>query len=80
MSLARLVRLGSILPWLVAALCAACGSDVDNAAEGGTRPEREGPAGCYIGAERLCDCDIEEAACVEEGQTWVEEGCASCAA
>lgn len=41
-------------------------------------PPREGPEGCYISAARMCDCDIEEADCTEEGQTWTE-GCASCA-
>ncbi len=47
--------------------------------EGGN-PMREGPAGCYIGAEMRCDCSIEEADCSDDqGGTWVAEGCASCA-
>jgi hypothetical protein len=43
------------------------------------RPEstREGPVGCYIEAQRRCDCEIEEADCTQEGQIWTE-GCASC--
>jgi hypothetical protein len=55
-----------------------------NGGSGGTGgeerpPPREGPVGCYIEADRMCDCEIEEADCSEDdGQIWTE-GCASCA-
>jgi hypothetical protein len=42
------------------------------------RPPTEGPEGCYIEADRRCDCDLEEDACMGEGQIWTD-GCASCA-
>lgn len=45
---------------------------------GDERPPTEGPEGCYIEAERRCDCDLEEADCSEDGQIWTD-GCASCA-
>lgn len=46
--------------------------------EGQRRPPREGPEGCYIGSRRQCDCDIPQAECTGEDQTWTD-GCASCA-
>lgn len=80
MVLARLLRAGMLLPLLVGALCAGCGGDSDDGeGDGNEAPVREGPAGCYVGAEMRCDCEIEEASCTEDGQTWVEDGCASCA-
>jgi len=75
MALVRCLRLGLFLPLLVGSLCVACGGDDDE----GEQPESDGPAGCYIGPEMRCDCEIQETSCTEEGQTWVEEGCASCA-
>lgn len=79
MTLVRRLRVGLALPLLLSALCAACGGDTEEAegqdpAEG----ERQGPAGCYIGAERRCDCDLEESECTAEGSSWVMMGCTSC--
>ena len=65
--------------------CFACGSDEatiedDTEEMGGGNPMREGPAGCYIGAEMRCDCEVEEGDCGDDnGGTWVPDGCASCA-
>jgi hypothetical protein len=82
-----------VLPFLFAVLCAACSDDATcegslcgeqpaNGGSGGSEgerpPPREGPEGCYIQANNRCDCEIEEAACTEEGQIWTD-GCASCA-
>lgn len=83
-----------VFPFLFAVLFASCsdgtkceGSLCDeeppaNGGSGGTSgerpPPREGPEGCYIGAEMRCDCEIVEDDCTEAGQTWTE-GCASCA-
>ena len=78
MALVRCLRLGLLLPLLVGSLCVvACGGDDDD--DDGERPESEGPAGCYIGPEMRCDCEIAETSYTEDGQTWVEEGCSSCA-
>jgi hypothetical protein len=79
MALVRCSRLGLLLPLLVGALCAGCGGDDDVEDDGGGPPGGEGPAGCYIGPEMRCDCEIEQTSCTEEGQTWVEDGCTSCA-
>ena len=86
MAVVRSLRVHLLVPLLFGALCTACGGDADADADesageqqdpGGS--ERTGPAGCYLEAERRCDCEIEEAACGDEGQTWVDMGCASCA-
>ena len=52
----RWMRRGFTLPLLYLAFGLGCG-DEDDAAEPAI------PEGCYIEANRLCDCDIEEAAC-----------------
>jgi hypothetical protein len=83
-----------VFPFLFALLFASCsdgtqcqGSLCDeeppaNGGSGGTagdqRPQTEGPEGCYIEAERRCDCEVEEDDCSEDGQIWTD-GCASCA-
>lgn len=77
MAFVRCLRLGLFLPLLIGSLCGACGGD-DDEDDGGEQPEVEGPVGCYIEAERRCDCALEEAACTEDGQIWTD-GCASCA-
>lgn len=77
MTLVRRLRAGLALPLLLSALCAACGGDTEEA-EDPAEGEREGPAGCYIGAEQRCDCDLEESECTEGVGTWVPMGCASC--
>lgn len=81
----RALRLGLTLPLLCAALCSvACGDedeDQPEATEGGdpAMGEREGPAGCYIGAAFMCDCDVVEADCTAAiGGMWVPQGCARC--
>jgi hypothetical protein len=77
-------RLRLALPLLCLALCGACGGDSeDDAAEsggggGGQPPMREGPEGCYIEANFMCNCDLEEAECTEDVGIWTE-GCMSCA-
>jgi hypothetical protein len=38
---------------------------------------RQGPEGCYIEAQRRCDCAIEQANCTQAGQLWTM-GCMSC--
>lgn len=70
---------------LVGALVAGCGGESEAEApeqvqtEGEARPEREGPEGCYIGAEMRCDCARTESECGGAvGGVWTE-GCASCA-
>jgi hypothetical protein len=65
------------LPLLIGALCAACGGDDGDEEE--QVPERPGPPGCYIEAERRCDCELEQAACTEDVGTWVDMGCGTCA-
>jgi hypothetical protein len=83
-----------VFPFLFAVLLSACSDDStcqgslcgpeeapasggSGGSEGG-RPPTEGPEGCYIEAERRCDCELEEDACSEDGQIWTD-GCASCA-
>lgn len=70
----------ALWPLLVGAFCAACGGEDDDVVEvhQQQQPERMGPAGCYLEAERRCDCELDEAACGDVG-TWVAMGCASCA-
>jgi hypothetical protein len=47
--------------------------------EGEGRPQMgEGPEGCYIEANFMCDCDLDEAACSEDVGIWTD-GCATCA-
>jgi hypothetical protein len=66
----------------------ACGGDSDDTmmedepmdGDGMVSPsERPGPAGCYIGAQQMCDCALTEAQCTGGGMLWVENGCMSCA-
>lgn len=66
----RCLRLGFTLPLLCLAFGSGCGDEDD--AEQPAAPE-----GCYIEANRLCDCDIAEAACTEDVGTWTD-GCDSC--
>jgi hypothetical protein len=67
-------------------LCSACGDeDETTTTEGqptdtvteGERPEREGPEGCYIPSQMLCDCDVVEVDCTEDVGVWTP-GCMSC--
>jgi hypothetical protein len=70
-----LVRLALILT----ALCvggAACGDEDEDTADATT--EREGPEGCYIPGNMLCDCDLDEAGCTEDVGVWTT-GCDTCA-
>jgi len=74
----RPLRLGTIL-LLLAASNAACGDEDETQTQTETQASmgREGPEGCYIPADMLCDCDIEEAACTEDVGVWTA-GCESC--
>lgn len=74
----RPLRLGTIL-LLLAAGNAACGDEDETQTQTETQASmgREGPEGCYIPADMLCDCDIEEAACTEDVGVWTP-GCESC--
>lgn len=61
----------------------ACGGDSEDDAEQMQEmemlmSEREGPVGCYIAAQMMCDCALTEAQCSEAaGMFWVP-GCMSC--
>lgn len=77
MALIRFVRVGLVLPLFLGALCAACGGDDDEDEQ--VMSGRSGPEGCYIEADRRCDCEIEQAACTEDVGIWVEMGCGTCA-
>jgi hypothetical protein len=72
---------------LMAAWCGACsGEDTTVTATMAEMPDEttmgDQPAGCYIIMEMMCDCDLEEAECAEEGvMVWVPagpRGCGSC--
>jgi hypothetical protein len=86
MPLVRFSSSGLTLAFICAALCAGagCGGDSeDDAGDGagggqGQSQMREGPEGCYIEANRMCDCDLGEAACTEAVGIWTA-GCESCA-
>ena len=76
-----------VVPFLVWALCCACGSDEarlvspeeeDMAVQEQRPPPREGPAGCYIPERTMCDCTLLEEDCTEDIGVWTD-GCASCA-
>lgn len=80
----------SVLLLALAVACAvsACGDEAtvrevemvqqENQPEGERPPPREGPDGCYLPAQRSCDCAIAEADCTEDVGVWTT-GCASCA-
>jgi len=66
------------------ALSLACGdgddeTEVEQEQQEQRPPEREGPAGCYIGSRMMCDCEIAEEDCTADVGMWVSSGCASCA-
>lgn len=77
MAFVRCSRVWLLLPAVFAALSAGCGGKEDDD-ELPAPMERTGPAGCYIEAERRCDCELEQTACTDVG-IWVEMGCSSCA-
>jgi len=76
------------VPFLVWALCCACGGDEARILQAEGEPEtqteeqrpppREGLEGCYIPQRQMCDCEIVEADCSEDVGVWTD-GCASCA-
>jgi hypothetical protein len=81
-----------VAPLLLALTCAvvACGDEAETVQqpemeqqesqpESERPPPREGPEGCYIGAQMRCNCDLVEEDCTEEVGVWTM-GCASCAA
>jgi len=79
-----------VVPFLVWALCCACGGDdarlvppesedePQTEVEQQRPPPREGPEGCYIPERTMCNCEIVEADCSEDVGIWTD-GCASCA-
>jgi hypothetical protein len=83
MSNFRVLRLGTILT-LLCLINAACGDEDETNTQAETQTEtqanmgREGPVGCYIPGDMLCDCDIEEADCTMDVGVWTE-GCETCA-
>jgi hypothetical protein len=87
MSFVQFFRRCLVLP-LCTALCVGCGGDsADEGAgegEGASESEAEGqpatlegPEGCYIAANFMCDCELDEAACTEDVGIWTD-GCQSC--
>ena len=67
-------------------LCSACGGE-DATTTAPTEPQtetqqeqpaREGPEGCYIPPQMMCDCTLVEADCSEDVGVWTA-GCMSCA-
>ena len=74
----HLMRLGTLC-LVLAAGNAACGDEDETETQTETQASmgREGPEGCYIPADMLCDCDIEEVACTEDVGVWTA-GCESC--
>jgi hypothetical protein len=66
----RWMRLGFTVSLLTLAFGTGCGEEDES--DDGAPPE-----GCYIEANRLCDCDLDEAACTEDVGIWTD-GCDSC--
>jgi hypothetical protein len=66
----RWMRLGFYLSLLCLTFGTACGDDNEDEAQAP-------PEGCYIEANRLCDCDLDESACTEDVGIWTD-GCDSC--
>jgi hypothetical protein len=81
MAFVRCWRAGLLLSLFFAALSSACGGESDEVEQQAPQQEQagEGPAGCYIEAERRCDCELDEAECTEDVGIWVDMGCGTCA-
>lgn len=58
----------------------ACGGDSDEGEEPMQMQMqvREGPVGCYIAAEMMCDCELAEEECIEAAGMFWTPGCMSC--
>jgi hypothetical protein len=74
----RVLGLGTILT-LLCLINAACGDEDETSTQTETESNmgREGPEGCYIPGNMLCDCEIQEADCTMDVGVWTA-GCESC--